>query len=80
MYTYEGDKIYKPYNLFKIDNEEKELYIMNYHNNFHFELIYSIHKLVKECTLYNSFSEIKNRIKLKKNDIKIAGRQFEKIM
>ena len=43
VYTYEGNNIYKPYNLFKIDNEEKELCILNYHNNYHFELIYSIH-------------------------------------
>ena len=32
---------------------------MNYHNNYHFELIYSKNENVEENTLYKKFSEIK---------------------
>ena len=77
VYTYEGNNIYKPYNLFKIDNEEKELCILNYHNNYHFELIYSIHEQVTENTLYKSFSKINLEHNIKKNNIKITGISFK---
>ena len=77
VYTYEGNYFYKPYNLFKIDNDEKELCIMNYHNNYHFELIYSKNEMVEENTLYNSISEIEMPYIYKKNNIKITGTNFE---
>ena len=77
VYTYEGNYIYKPYNLFKIDNEEKELCIMNYHNNYHFELIYGKNEQVEETTLYNYVSEIQKPNKCQKNNIKITGINFE---
>ena len=80
VYTYEGNNIYKPYNLFKIDDEEKELCILNYHNNYHFDLIYSIHELVSENTLYNSFSKIKQKKKLKKIILKLQVHNLIRIM
>ena len=50
---------------------------MNYHNNYHFELIYSRNENVEENTLYKKFSEIKKQNICKKNNIKITGENFE---
>ena len=39
---------------------------MNYHNNYHFELVYSKNEHIEENTLYNKISEIKRPNVLKK--------------
>ena len=67
VYTFNGLNEYKSYNLFTVENDKsKELLILSYHENNHFDIIYSIKEHLENNFLYNDINEININNKLKK--------------
>ena len=67
VYTFNGLNEYKSYNLFTVENDKsKELLILSYHENNHFDIIYSIKEHLENNFLYNDINEINIKKKLKK--------------
>ena len=69
---------YKQYNLFTNDdtNLNSELCILNYHNNNHFDILYSKDELENHKFLVKSLIDIKVKDKINIKDIKIEGKEF----
>ena len=69
---------YKQYNLFSKDekNHNSELYILRFHNNNHFDILYSKDELENQMNLVNSIIDIKIMDNINIKDIKIEGKEI----
>ena len=78
VYTCDESGEFTPYHFFENYNtENKELMILSYHTNYHFELIYSTQENQQDNILYESINDIKLNKKISKDDINLTGQCFK---
>ena len=53
--------------------------ILSFHDNNHFDLIYSNHEILENHTLYENLKDVKLNENLDKNNIKLSGTAFKNI-
>ena len=77
VYVFNGNNEYIPYHFFTNEiSADEELMILSYHNNDHFDLIYSKNEYLPTNTLYKSIKNIKINENIKKESLKITGTKF----
>ena len=78
VYILDNEGNHTPYNIFYQNelHENRELCILKYHNNNHFDLLYSNEGLNNNISLANSYKEIMVKDKIKITDIKLERVKF----
>ena len=70
VYIYNGKDELRPYHFFEnVENKNKDLLILSFHNNNHFDLIFSKNKNSDNPVLYNSIKEINVVNDIKKENL-----------
>ena len=81
IYIYDGDKLYKPYFIYESGDKnnqknDNDLMILSFHNNNHFDLIYSKNDNTTNICLYNQISNIKIKDKININKLETDKLKF----
>ena len=53
--------------------------ILSFHDNNHFDLIYSNHEILENHILYENLKDVKLNENLDKNNIKLSGTDFKNV-